>query len=355
MLLPFFRVAQLIFGSTKLFQFSPVYKLNNYSIKDVIRLNKIETYKDVYIDAKKKLSWKVTDQRSVMLIASLYVMENHEFDGGRLETMADFIKKEVGFFTTLQSHQRYLFAAMLITRFQEPETAFQSFITTYKKLVDEGFPMGAYTYISAMVLISAEGTDEMTSSRAMEVYKKMKKKHFFLTGQSDYPLAMLLAQRTNDTDLLIDNIEYFYEKLNQSGFHKSNDLQTMSHILSLVEDADPDELVTRCTQIFDCLNEEGIRPKSMFYPQIAMLSFLTNGKDQISEVKEIRESLNEKIRWQKDMNFMMAVNLHLSNQIENSSFLHMNLSTTVEALMQAQQSATIAAIGGATAATHDGS
>ncbi|MBH9966957.1 DUF4003 family protein [Rossellomorea oryzaecorticis] len=318
-------------------------------------MNKIETYKDVYADAKKKLSWKVTDQRSVMLIASLYVTENYEFDGDRLEAMADFIKKEVGFFTTLQSHQRYLFAAMLITRFQDPETAFQSFISTYKALVDEGFSMGAYTYISAMVLISADNTDGETSSRAMGVYKKMRKKHFFLTGQSDYPLAMLLAQRTKDTDLLIDHIEYFYDKLNLSGFNKGNDLQTMSHILSLVKDADPDELVTRCTEIFDCLKEEGIRPKSMFYPQVAMLAFLKNGKDQISEVKEIRESLNEKIRWQKDMNFMMAVNLHLSNQIDNSSLLQMNLSTTIEALIQAQQSATIAAIGGATAATHNGS
>jgi Protein of unknown function (DUF4003) len=317
-------------------------------------LNKIETYQDVYANAKKKLSWKVTDQRSVMLIASLYVTENHEFDGDRLEKMADFIKKEVGFFTTLQSHQRYLFAAMLITRFPDPETAFQSFISTYKALVDEGFSMGAYTYISAMVLISADGTDEEISSRAMEVYKKMKKKHFFLTGQSDYPLAMLLAQRTRDTDLVIEHIEYFYDKLNQSGFHKGNDLQTMSHILSLVENVDPDELVTRCTEIFNRLKEEGMRPKSMYYPQIAMLAFLTNSKEQISEVKEIRESLNNSIRWQKDMNFMMAVNLHLTNQIENSSLLQTNLSTTIEVLMQAQQSATVAAIGGATAATHNG-
>ncbi|WP_175987767.1 DUF4003 family protein [Bacillus sp. Marseille-Q1617] len=317
-------------------------------------MNKTERYKDVYSDLKKRLSWKVTDQRSIMMIASLYVTDNHAFDGVRLEKMADYIKKEVGFFTTLQSHQRYIFAAMLVTRFQHPEETFKAFIETYKALVDEGFSMGAYTYISAMILVSAGETAEDSSSRAMEVYKRMRKKHFFLTGQSDYPLAMLLAQRTQDTDLLIDHIEYFYDKLNHSGFYKGNDLQTMSHILSLVEEVDSDELVSRCTEIFDKLKEEGIRPKSMYYPQIAMLAFLTNGKDHIEAVKEIWDSLNKEISWQKDMNFMMAVTLHLSDQMENSSLLQTNLSTTIEALLQAQQSATIAAIGGAAAASNNG-
>jgi hypothetical protein len=317
-------------------------------------VNKVETYKDIYADLKKSLRWKVSDTRSLMMIASLYVMNNKDFDDDRLEEVADHIKKEVGFFTTLNSHQRYIFAAMLYTRFQHPEEKVTDFIETYKALVDAGFSMGAYTYISAMVLINEEGCNEEIASLAMEVYKKMRKKHFFLTGQSDYPLAMLLAQRTQDTDKLIDHIEYFYEKLNQSGFYKGNDLQTMSHILSLVEDVNPDELVTRCTEIFDRLKEEGIRPKSMFYPQIAMLAFLTNGKDHILSVKEIHDTLNSDIRWQKDMNFMMAVTLHLSDQIENSSLLQTNLSTTIEVLIQAQQSASVAAIAGATAASNSG-
>jgi hypothetical protein len=317
-------------------------------------VNKIETYKDIYGDLKKRLRWKVTDTRSLMMIASLYVLNNKDFDDDRLEEVADHIKKEVGFFTTLNSHQRYIFAAMLYTRFQHPEEKVTDFIETYKALVDAGFSMGAYTYISAMVLINEEGGSDEIASLAMEVYKKMRKKHFFLTGQSDYPLAMLLAQRTQDIDMLIDHIEYFYEKLNQSGFYKGNDLQTMSHILSLVEEVDPDELVTRCTEIFDRLKEEGIRPKSMFYPQIAMLAFLTDGKDHIVSVKEIQDSLNSDIRWQKDMNFMMAVTLHLSDQIANSSLLQTNLSTTIEVLIQAQQSASVAAIAGATAASNSG-
>ncbi|MGR3763188.1 DUF4003 family protein [Rossellomorea sp. NS-SX7] len=317
-------------------------------------MNKTDIYKDVYAKLKKSLRWKVSDARSIMMIASLYVTNNKTYAPVRLDEIAERIRKELGFFNTLQSHHRYTFAAMLDTRFLHPEKSIKSFIQSYKALVDEGFTMGPYTYISAMVLISGEEISDGTSSRAMEVYKKMRKKHFFLTGQSDYPLAMLLARRTQDTDMLIEQIEYFYEQLNQSGFHKGNDLQTMSHILSLNEDVDSNVLVTRCKEIFDMLKDEGIRPKSMFYPQIAMLSFITNGSDHIAAVMEILESLNTDIRWQKDMNFIMAVTLHLSDQIENSSIFQTNLSTTIEALIQAQQSSSVAAIAGATAATSSG-
>ncbi|MEG9295438.1 DUF4003 family protein [Mangrovibacillus sp. Mu-81] len=319
-------------------------------------MNKIETYKDIYAVIKKSLSWKVTDTRSLMMIASLYVTNNKDFDGVRLEEVADHIKKEVGFFTTLNSHQRYIFAAMLYSRYQHPEEKITDFIETYKALVDAGFSMGAYTYISAMVLIIEEGGREETATRAMDVYKKMRKKHFFLTGKSDYPLAMLLSLSSRDSDALIHKMELYYEKLNESGFYKGNDLQTMSHILSLVDDVDSNELAVRCTEIFDTFKKEGIRPKSMFYPQIAMLSLLKNGKEHVEQVNEIREELNNDklFRWQKDINLMMAVTLHLSDQIENSSLLQTNLSTTIEVLIQAQQSASVAAIAGATAATSSG-
>jgi Protein of unknown function (DUF4003) len=319
-------------------------------------MNKIETYKDIFTDLKKRIRWKVSDARSLMMIASLYVTNNKVYDGDRFEEMADFIKKEVGVFSTLKSHHRFTFAAMLDTRFPSPEEKFTDFIQVYEALVEEGFSRGTYTYIAAMVVITEEGNSAELASRAMNVYKEMRQKHFFLTGQSDYPLAMLLAQREQNTAAIVDHIESLYEKLNQSGFYKGNDLQTMSHILSLVEDVSLDELVTRSTEMFDTLKEEGIRPKSRFYPQIAMLAFMKNGKEQITQVKEILESLNSDklFKWQKDINFMMAVTLHLSDQMENSSLLHTNLSTTIEALIQAQQAASVAAIAGAAAATSSG-
>jgi hypothetical protein len=319
-------------------------------------MNKIETYKDIFTDLKKRMRWKVSDARSLMMIASLYVTNNKVYDGDRFEEMADFIKKEVGVFSTLKSHHRFTFAAMLDTRFPSPEEKFTDFIQVYEALVEEGFSRGTYTYIAAMVVITEEGNSAELASRAMNVYKEMRQKHFFLTGQSDYPLAMLLAQREQNTAAIVDHIESLYEKLNQSGFYKGNDLQTMSHILSLVEDVSLDELVTRSTELFDTLKEEGIRPKSRFYPQIAMLAFMKNGKEQITQVKEILESLNSDklFKWQKDINFMMAVTLHLSDQMENSSLLHTNLSTTIEALIQAQQAASVAAIAGAAAATSSG-
>ncbi|NQD65048.1 DUF4003 family protein, partial [Bacillus haikouensis] len=99
-------------------------------------MNKIETYKDIFTDLKKRMRWKVSDARSLMMIASLYVTNNKVYDGDRFEEMADFIKKEVGVFSTLKSHHRFTFAAMLDTRFPSPEEKFTDFIQVYEALVE---------------------------------------------------------------------------------------------------------------------------------------------------------------------------------------------------------------------------
>jgi hypothetical protein len=74
------------------------------------------------------------------------------------------------------------------------------------------------------------------------------------------------------------------------------------------------------------LIKEGIKPKSMFYPQIALLILIEKGNDNLSEIKAIWEQLNEEkvFKWKKDINFMMAVHFVISDKIENSSLLQTN-------------------------------
>lgn len=174
-----------------------------------------------------------------------------------------------------------------------------------------------------------------------------------MTGHSDYPLAVMLAQNDRQTDVLILHMEDLYSKLSQNRFRKGNDLQSMSHILSLHENSSADDLVAKSTEIFETMKKEGIKPKSMFYPQIALLTFIEKGMNNLTEIKEIWEQLNAEkaFKWKKDINFMMAVTFVVSDKIENSSLLVTNLSTTIETLIQAQQAASIAAISGAAVAS----
>ncbi|PLR94599.1 hypothetical protein CVD19_16640 [Bacillus sp. T33-2] len=156
----------------------------------------------------------------------------------------------------------------------------------------------------------------------------------------------MLAQNDRQTDELIFHIEDLYSKLSQNGFRKGNDLQSTSHILSLHENSSSDELVAKSTEIFDRMKKERIKPKSMFYPQMALLTFIEKGIDNLTEIKEIWEQLNAEkpFKWKKDINFMMAVTFVVSDKIEDSSLLQTNLSTTIETLIQAQQAASMAAI-----------
>ncbi|XBO86654.1 DUF4003 family protein [Bacillus licheniformis] len=99
-------------------------------------------------------------------------------------------------------------------------------------------------------------------NRALSIYKGMKDKHVFLTSAGDYLLAVLLAGSNMETGELIDYIEAFYQKLSQAGFRKGNDLQFLSHILSLMPERDSDQLVARSLRIYDELTKS-IKDRSL--------------------------------------------------------------------------------------------
>lgn len=307
----------------------------------------IEDYIEVYSQLRERYRWKVSDQSILMMVASLYISNKRAFDIDRYTEIAEFIKSESGIFSPLRSESRFTFAAMFDTKFENPKDQFPSFLAAYKALVSAGFSKNIFTYIGAMLLVSAKAEDlKSLAERARGIYKNMREEHLFLTGHSDYPLAVMLAQNDRQTDEMIFHIEELYSKLSQNGFRKGNDLQSMSHILSLNENSTADGTVAVANEIYDRMKKEGIKPKSMFYPQIALLTLIEKGKDTLPEIKEIWEKLNaEKLfKWKKDINFMLAVNLVISDKVEDSSLLQTNLSIAIETLIQAQQAAAIAAI-----------
>ncbi|TYS89598.1 DUF4003 family protein [Rossellomorea aquimaris] len=309
-------------------------------------MSKVKEYREIYSQLKKRLRWKVSDSRSLMMVASLYVTNERAFDLDRFVEISDYIKNEVGAFSTLKHEIRFTFAAMLDTRCETPEAKFHEFLVLYDSLVEAGFSRGTFTYIAAMTLLSNDDYSTDLPNHAMKVYKEMRAQHFFLTGHSDYPFATLLAQREGNQSELINKIEGFYTKLNDSGFRKGNDLQSMSHILSLHDEASQDELVSRCNYLFDIMKQAGIKTKAMFYPQIALLSFVNADLNLVNQVKDVWEELNSEkhFKWHKDLNLMMAVNLLISDKIENSTVMQASLSTAIETLIQAQQATMIATI-----------
>ncbi|MFN7253408.1 MAG: DUF4003 family protein [Anaerobacillus sp.] len=316
----------------------------------------VNEYAEIYGQLKKELKWKVSDERSLMLVASLYMMSKKSFDLEPFVDVSDYIKRNVGFFSTLKSSQRFTTAAMLDIRYDHPKEKFEDFIDVYEKCVNGGFRRGPFTYIAALCLLrdnSINKNVEALIQRGMEVYKAMKNEHFFLTGESDYPLALLLAQVDQDIDEMMKNISYFYHELNGNGFRRGNDLQFLSHILSLQKVEDPYLLIARATRLLDDFKQAGRRIKTIYYPVIGILSLLENCSNEVPNVMNLFQRLNsEKLfKWHKDMNFMIAVNLIVKDKVEHSSLLSASIQTTIEAVIQAQQAAMIAAMAGTAVAT----
>lgn len=97
-------------------------------------------------------------------------------------------------FSYLKSYHRFVVAATLDIHFTDYKKAFRKFLDLYEQLVAGGFSRSIFTYLAAAVLLTEDNEHHGTHiQRSMQVYKRMKEDHLFLTGTNDYPLAVLLA------------------------------------------------------------------------------------------------------------------------------------------------------------------
>ncbi|MBU9722949.1 MULTISPECIES: DUF4003 family protein [Bacillaceae] len=316
----------------------------------------VNDYTKTFVQLKKKLRWHVSDERTLMMVSTLYLMKGKEFDIENFLDVSEYIKKSVGMFSSLKSSQRFSTAAMLDLKYEDPKEKFHEYLKAYEELVAGGFHRGNFTYIAALGVMTADLSSagyEPLVKRAMEVYKGMKKEHVFLTGQSDYPLAVLLAQQEQNVEEMMVVIDNYYRGLNKEGFRKGNDLQFLSHILSLQTEMGTDLLIHRCCDYIDSFRKAGRRMKPMYYPVIGLLAIVGEASHNVERVMSLYERLNKEkpFRWHKDMNFLMAVNFLVKDKVEDGSLLSAGIQTTIEAIIQAQQAAMIAAMSGGAAAS----
>lgn len=319
---------------------------------------KVENYIEIYEQLYKTFKWKVMDPRSLMMIASMYVVNQKPFNLKQLMDISDGFKKNVGMLSTLNSPHRYTFAAMLDIKFENPMEQFSKMLNIYEQLIGSKFSRESFTYLCAYILLTNDSELNLQTriSRSRSLYKGMRSNHFFLTSSSDYPLAVLLSNEEGSVEQLLDNMEHFYAKLNEYGFSKGNDLQFLSHVLSLNPNGQ-DTVMERCVKLLDeCKRRRNVKIRRMHYPVLGLLSFLENGVQELDTITEIVTQLNhhKRFKWHKDINFMMAVNFLVSESLEDSNLIGTNMYTIVETLIQAQQAVMLASVAGVAATSSSG-
>ncbi|NRD77894.1 DUF4003 domain-containing protein [Bacillus sp. BRMEA1] len=311
----------------------------------------LSIYQDIYSQLYSVLKWKA-DKRFLMLIAAMYATNSKDFSLKAYLDIADYIKENAGFFSSLKSAQRFTTAATLDTSTSDAKEGFHRFMMIYEKLIEKGFGRSVYTYISAgsLINVSSEQINYMVQ-RTFDIYRQMRKNHFFLTGSDDYPLAAILAQQESDPEQIIIRVEEHYKALQQKGFSIGNNLQFLSHILALDRFNNPEEKAEKCLQIRNLLKEAKLKANSSYYPYIGMLSFLKDIERNIESLRVINDDLNadKNFKWNKDVNFMISVVLLMNPLNSMNEAAKTGLNTSIEALIQAQQAAMTASMAAAAA------
>ncbi|MDU0156127.1 DUF4003 family protein [Bacillus cabrialesii] len=316
---------------------------------------KTRQYISIYAELKSKLKWKVAHDQILMLISSAYIVNKREFDFQRFYDLSSYIKSNIGSFSTLNSHHRFTVASILDIHFQqEAKQAFLTFIDRYNEMVRLGYKRDIFTYLSALILLT--GKSETANHReqmnmGLAVYQQMKKNHYFLTSTQNIPLAVLLAENGQGLQAL-NKAEACYHQLAAGGFRKGHHLHQTSHILALHTEKDAETLVLQCRKLFQTITESHKKPKDVHYPDLALLTFLE--EPDIKTVLAITHELNQekRFKWQKEMNFKIAVSLYLSEHMEKNLLMESGLYTAIETAIQAQQAAATAVIVSSTAASH---
>ncbi|WP_338778348.1 DUF4003 family protein [Metabacillus sp. FJAT-52054] len=321
--------------------------------------HKLDQYSHIFLLLKDELKWKVSDQRILMMAASFYSVSKRPFNLPHYLNICDYMKAYSGMFSPFKSYHRFITAAILDTRYEDPFSKFDEMNRIHDELVKAGFRKGIFTYISALAFMGTNTPEERIHEKAAKahtIYSYMKDQHFFLTSASDYPLAVLLAEGEERTEDIVGLMESYYDQLNRSGFKKGNELQFLSHILSLAGAAASQNLVDRCVQTAYTLENHGFRLKRKNYPEIGLLSLIDSQTSDIENLESAISQLNaaKHFKWNKEMNFTVAVHLIASERLENTTVLGTGFYTSIEIMMQAQQAAMIAVVASSATSVSDG-
>jgi hypothetical protein len=314
--------------------------------------NNVEQFVQAYEELKHHMKWKVSDKQILMMIATIYVLNQKPLRIESLLDLSEKIKQNASMFSPLRSYSRFTTAAMLEVNFDQPENKIQELNDLYDLFREVKFSRGTFTYIAATILLTS-GVSEKREiiQKAKTIYNGMEKEHSFLTSSSDYPLATLLAIEYQPD--IINRIEGFYEELSRNGFRKGNDLQFLSHILALGKSEDHKVLVSRAIDVIDSFKNTQLKVKSMYYPIMGMLALLPAKEYSVDPIISMYEKLNEQkeFKWYKDMNLMVSASMFVNERIGNNQLAEASLSTILEALLQAQQAVMIASIAAVSASS----
>lgn len=262
-------------------------------MQEYILRNKLNLFMKNYQKTKEiKGSWQMGMMQYSCVLSS--TIKNQNITPIKVEESIDIIKKNTGMFSNFRGHSLFYLSNLLSTK-PDIENSFKSILSIYEKLKTTGFFNDAYLPFVAIIIY--ENQDKMDADTSIEktkyVYDFMKKHHPWLTSSDDYCRASLIAIHSKELDNDLEYIEESYNVLSLKGFYKSNNLQSLSHIMGLSSNKSENSL-DKVVRIRQLLEQNNCKIDGYGYPLIGALSLLECDEDKlVQQIKSVSDELRE--------------------------------------------------------------
>ncbi len=330
---------------------------------EILLKEKADLMVDNFSKLKKGFKWQ--SALTLHFGAMVHATKGMTVDIENLTKIQNHIKANTSLTSYFRGNNMFILSNLLY--FEEDFTGFfKNMSQVYDLLKKAGFKHSPYLPLAAYTITKEVPMDQWNGriERMDNLYKNMKKNHFWLTSSDDYVLAAVLATTDLDLQQMDFQIEKCYTLLNQEGFYKCNELQSLSHILAIGEE-DSMEKCKRAMKLFSGLKKKKCKLQYTGLSTLGVLTLINQDSDVvINEVKEVYDYIKSKDGygfWKltTSMRTFLAANLVSDYYVDGmkKGLLQLTLANSINAILIAQQQAMIATACTATsvAATSAGS
>ena len=290
------------------------------------------------------------------IAAAIFSEKGKPADADRMKECRALLKENTGTFSDFRGNAQVVTFALLAAD-EDPKERLRKALTLFQAFRTH-FWSSQYLPIAALMLSEPvpETQYDALAERARTIYERMKKEHPFLTSSEDSVFAAMLAlSKERDSDVITETERCY--RLLKEGFHDSNAVQSLSHVLALAEGR-ADEKCERVLSIYRALKEKKYRYGTGYeLPTLGTLALLPVERDEvIAELCEVDAFLKTQKGYgtlfgastqQRLMHAGMLVSI--AHGADTKAMSSAAISGTI-AMIAAQQAATIAAVAAASSA-----
>ena len=209
------------------------------------------------VSVKKGFSWW---ERSIVQViaATVYTNEGRRVDAQRMKECRKVLRNNHGIFSDFRKCLELMIVAKLAIA-DNPE-AYLCEVQDIYAIVRNGKFFGSEHMVMAAMNIVDSGYKDANeiAAKTVAIFAQMKKRHRFLTDNTDIPFAALLALTDKNIDQIIDEIDWLYDILKGQFRFYYNNVHSLSQILA-ISSGSVEIKCNNTIEFYDALQANGIK------------------------------------------------------------------------------------------------